>query len=49
MFGILLKIGINCFCFKKNNYRNCNVEFLYDEIRKDIEVVFVNCFFYEKK
>lgn len=46
MFGTSLKTGINCFCFKKNNYRNCNVEFLHDETRKDIEVAFANWFFF---
>lgn len=49
MFGTSLKTGINCFCFKKNNYRNCNVEFLHDETRKDIEVAFANCFFFPKR
>lgn len=33
----------------KNNYRNCKVEFSHDETRKDIEVVFANCFFSETK
>lgn len=45
MFATSLKTGINCFCLNFF-YRNCNVEFSHDETRKDIEVVFANCFFF---
>lgn len=48
MFATSLKTGINCFCLIFF-YRNCNVEFSHDETRKDIEVVFANCFSHEKK
>lgn len=48
MFGTALKTGINCCCFLKKEYSNCNIEFLQNEKRDDIGVVLAKFDFFSE-